>query len=167
MYGLCAFQNVTSVLHLGVSEIVYGPFKSRVSVSYSLLAILKLIPNNFLKDLFIYQTERAKGGAEGEGERQKQTPCWAWSPTQAHSMTHEIMTWAKNQESDPQWAEPPRHPNMHQFSRSYEGLSSLCRSSGPEVSSVWLDPYAPQRGSLQPVMSLLLGACYTRGLTLN
>ena len=72
----------------------------------------------FFKLFILKERERAWGRSRREGERESQagsvlsvqSPMWGLELT-----NHEIMTWAKNQESDAEPNEPPRHPNVYLF----------------------------------------------------
>ena len=62
------------------------------------LAVFK-IPFLF-KDIYLFIWERESefmnsGRGRADEWREKQIPCWAWSPTQAWSPNPEIMTWAE------------------------------------------------------------------------
>ena len=51
---------------------------------------------SFFKDfIYLFEKEHTSGGEKDQREREKQTPCWAGSPTLAGSQDPEISTWTK------------------------------------------------------------------------
>ena len=71
---------------------------------------------SFICIYFFFERENMSGGAEGEGEKVKQTLCWARSPG-APSHDPEIMTWAEIKSQILNWLSHPGTPKQESLKK--------------------------------------------------